>query len=224
MQDAFWQDRFWRRFLWGSVLFSLSFWGVANLDGVPAYAAILPMVVGLIAAMSGLFWVGSERGVEQPGGAVESRFPIGHVLCGCLLAIGGGAIALFCLFGGAAGDPVIIRILGAIPGFGIFVLGCAAGVHCYTYRVFMKAGEIWSSGGLRPSLRKGPYKLEEISKRQGVFLTDKSPRTYQIRFIGKRWIDLNSHMTGTQPILAAAASFYPHDYAYDDCLVRKVNV
>ena len=63
-----------------------------------------------------------------------------------------------------------------------------------------------------------------ISKRQGVFLTDKSPRTYQIRFTGKRWIDLNSHMTGTQPILAAAASFYPHDYAYDDCLVRKVNV
>ena len=74
----------------GERAFSLSFWGVANLDGVPAYAAILPMVVGLIAAMSGLFWVESERGVEQPDGAIESRFPIGHMLCGCLFAIAEG--------------------------------------------------------------------------------------------------------------------------------------
>lgn len=113
--------------------------------------------------------------------------------------------------------------LGAILGFGFFAYGCAMTIHCATYRLFLQKGEIWSSGGVKPSLRKGPYKLKDISKRQGVVLIDKSPRTYQIRFTGKRSIDLNSHMTGTQPILVAAAQYYPHDYAWDDRLIRIEN-
>ena len=132
----------------------------------------------------------------------------------------GVCFVLFFVLSGGAEDPTPIRFLGAIMGLGVFALGCGATIHCATYRIFLQKGEIWTSGGLKPSLRKGPYKLEDISKREGVLLTRKSPRTYQLRFTGKRSIDLSAHMTRTQPILLAAAQYYTHDFALDDCLIR----
>ncbi|WP_037254454.1 hypothetical protein [Roseobacter sp. SK209-2-6] len=220
MKALFWQDRFGRRFLWGSVLFCFGIWGASNLGGALGYAAIPPFTVGLVAALSGLFWIGSERPATNPDGVVVSRYPIGHALASGALAVSGGGIVLFFVLVGGAEDLTSIRFLGAIMGLGVFALGCGATIHCATYRILLQKGEIWTSGGLKPSLRKGPYKLEDISKREGVLLTRKSPRNYQLRFTGKRSIDLSAHMTGAQAILVAAEPFYPHDCALDNCLIR----
>ena len=214
-------DRYLRRFVWGGTLIAISGWGMRIFDGIWTYAFLLPFVVGLIASLSGMAWIGAVASVPDQSGSVESRFPAGHVIA-CLVAAAFGLVVIgIGLFGLNETQPVGAAVACMILGVSMFVYWAAVAFHCASFRILLKDGAVSATGGLRPGLRKGPYELAELSQRKGVDLTDGRQGRYQLNFVRKRSIGLSARMTGTRAILVAAHKFYPHDYMWDNCLLRE---
>lgn len=214
-------DRYLRRLVWGGTLIAISGWGMRIADGIWTYALLLPFLLGLITALSGMSSIGAVASVPDQSGSVESRFPVGHVIASLVAAAFGLVVFGLGLSGLNETQPVGAAVACMIIGVSMFVYWALVAFHWASFRVWLKDGAVSATGGLRPGLRKGPYELAELSQRKGVDLTEDSHGRYKLNFVRKRSISLSARMTGTRAILVAAHKFYPHDYMWDDCLLRE---
>lgn len=207
-------DRYSLRATFGALATTLGFLGLQYLDSGFTWISLLVFASGVIALVSGVPWIGADREARLQDDTIESRYPIGHAYCAGAMAIF-GLWMLYLSVEQFESEPFSITIICALFGLGFAIFGGATAMHCATFRIWHENQTVFSTGGIFSSKRVGPFPMAEISKRRGVEILSKYPRTYRLNFVRKRSLDLPSHMTGTQAILKLADAYYANDYRWD---------
>ncbi|MGR3649985.1 MAG: hypothetical protein ACU0BJ_16340 [Shimia sp.] len=150
----------------------------------------------------------------MPDGSVVSQYPVGHVFAALGLAGFGAWMAILSLHT-LETNTSWADWSGAVFALLFVVVGLACALHCWTYRVSCQDDALSATGGIFPSHRTAPIPLADTSKRKGVDILNKSPRTYSVKFVRNRHIDLPAAMTRSKSILKVASAYYKHDFMWD---------